>query len=332
MSGRKKAGVAALGGALLALMIGVAVCSHQGELEELTASGTVEATEIELGFQVPGRIERMAVREGDRVEAGQQLAWLDRSELWARLQSAEAQRVAAQARLAELEEGFRAEEVAQGRANFAAASQRLEDARRSLERSRRLFEGGAISREQLDREETALAVAEAQYQTAKEQLELLERGPRVQTIAAQRAVVRQAEAAVAQARAALRGAVIEAPISGVVSLQHRYPGEVVAGGMPVLTLIDPEDRWVRIYVRGDQVGRVRLGQEAEIRSDVDPDRVYRGRVVYIADQAEFTPRNVQTREERIKLVYRVKVAVTEDPSYDLKPGLPADVKLVGSSR
>lgn len=332
MTGPKKAGIAALGGALLAVLIGVAVCSHRGELEEVTASGTVEATEIELGFQVPGRIERIAVREGDRVEAGQELAWLDRTELLARLQSAEAQRVAAQARLAELEEGFRPEEVAQARANLAAASQRLEDARRSFERSLRLFEGGAISREQLDREETALAVAEAQYQTAKEQLELLERGSRAQTIAAQRALVGQAEAAVAQARAALKGAVIEAPISGIVSFQHRYPGEVVAAGMPVLTLIDPSDRWVRIYVRGDQVGRVRLGQEAEIRSDADPHRVYRGRVVYIADEAEFTPRNVQTRDERVKLVYRVKVAVTEDPSYDLKPGLPADVKLVGSSR
>ncbi len=332
MTKRKRAGLAAVGGALLAVLIGVAVCSQRGRDEEVFASGTVEATEIQLGFQVPGRIERVVVREGDRVEAGQELAWLDRRELEARLRSTRAQLAAARARLAELEEGFRAEEVAQARASLAAASQRLEDAKRSRERARRLFEGGAISREQLDREETAFAVVEAQYQTAKEQLELMERGPRLQTIEAQRAVVRQAEAAVAQAEAALEGAVIEAPISGLVSVQHRYPGEVVGAGVPVLTVINPNDRWVRIYVRGDQVGRVALGQEAEIRADAYADRVYGGRVVYVADEAEFTPRNVQTRDERVKLVYRVKVAVLGDSAYDLKPGLPADVRLVSSRR
>ncbi|GIW52344.1 MAG: hemolysin secretion protein D [Gemmatimonadales bacterium] len=332
MTKRKRAGLAAAGGVLLAVLIGVAVCSQRGREEEISASGTVEATEIELGFQVPGRIERVAVREGDRVEAGQELAWLDRRELEARVRSARAQLAAARARLAELEEGFRPEEVEQARANLAAASQRLEDARRSLERSKRLFEGGAISREQLDREETAFAVAEAQYRAAKEQLDLMERGPRIQIIEAQRAAVRQAEATVAQAEAALEGAVIKSPISGVVSVQQRHPGEVVAAGVPVLTVIDPDDRWVRIYVRGDQVGRVSLGQEAEIRADAYPDRVYRGRVVYIADEAEFTPRNVQTREDRVRLVYRMKVAVVGDSSYDLKPGLPADVRLVALQR
>jgi HlyD family secretion protein len=332
MTKRNRAGLAAVGGALLAVLIGVVVSSRRGGQEEVTASGTVEATEIELGFQVPGRIERIAVQEGDRVEAGQELAWLDRRELEARLRAAEAQLAAARARLAELEEGFRPEEVEQARANLAAVGQRLEDARRSVERSRRLFEGGAISREQLDREETALAVVEAQYRGAKEQLDLMERGPRLQTIEAQRAAVRQAEAAVAQAEAAVEGAVIRAPISGVISVQHRFPGEVVPAGVPILTLIDPFDRWVRIYVAGDEVGRVVLGQEAEIRADAYPDRVYRGKVVYIADEAEFTPRNVQTRKERVKLVYRVKVAVAGDSSYDLKPGLPADVRLIWSPR
>jgi HlyD family secretion protein len=332
MTGRTRVVLGAAAGALVAVLVGVAVGKGRGSVEEVSASGTVEATEIDLGFQVPGRLERIMVREGDRVEAGQRLAWLDGRELEARLSAARAQLAAARARLAELEEGFRPEEVAQARANLAAAGQRLEDARRRLERSRRLFEGGAISREALDSEETALAVLEAQYRTAKEQLDLLERGPRFQTIEAQRAVVRQAEAAVAQAEAALEGAVIAAPISGVVAVQHRRPGEVVGAGVPVLTLLDPDDRWVRIYVPGDRVGRVVLGREAEIRADAYPDRVYRGKVVYIADEAEFTPRNVQTREERVKLVYRVKVAVIGDSAYHLKPGLPADVRLVSPSR
>src|SRR5690606_1740244 len=100
-----------------------------------------------------------------------------------------------------------------------------------------------------------------------------------------------------QVEAALSGARIHAPFAGIVTVRHRQPGEAVSPGMPVLTLMDPADRWVRIYVREDLVGRVALGQPAEIRVDAYPDRDFRGRVVFIADAPEFTPRNVQTAEE-----------------------------------
>ena len=98
-------------------------------------------------------------------------------------------------------------------------------------------------------------------------------------------------------------------------------------GAPVLTLLDPTDRWVRIYVAEDRIGRVTVGQSAEVSSDSWPDKVYEGHVVYIGSEAEFTPRNVQTSEERTRLVYPVKVQITGDPSFDLKPGTPADVRL-----
>jgi HlyD family secretion protein len=112
-------------------------------------------------------------------------------------------------------------------------------------------------------------------------------------------------------------------------VRHREVGEAVSPGAPVLTLLDPDDRWVRIYVREDQMGLVRLGLGAEIASDTYPDRVYAGEVVFIGSEAEFTPRNVQTAEERIKLVYPVKVRITGDPDFELKPGIPADVTLLG---
>lgn len=95
--------------------------------------------------------------------------------------------------------------------------------------------------------------------------------------------------------------------------------------------MDPDDRWVRIYVRQDRIGAVKLGQPASITSDTYRDRSYHGEVIFIANEAEFTPRNVQTTEERVKLVYAVKVRITGDPGYDLKPGIPADVVLEGSS-
>lgn len=293
----------------------------------VVASGTVEATAADLGFQIGGRILEVAVREGDVVQAGALLARLDLAEPEARRVAAEAQLAAARALLAELESGARPEEVRQGRAALEAAERQLEEASRSLERTRLLHDGGALSREALDRAETAHEVARAQAAQARERLDLLELGPRRERIEAQRAAVRQAEAAVGQIEAILAGGVIHAPHGGVVTVRHREPGEVVAGGMPVVTLLNRDDRWVRIYVPGDQVGRIEIGHPVRITADGYPDRTYEGRVVFIASQAEFTPRNVQTREERVKLVYAVKVAITGDPDHDLKPGLPADVVL-----
>lgn len=294
----------------------------------LVASGTLEATEADLGFQVAGRVEEVVPREGTSVPEGEELAWLERTELEARLRAAEAQARAAGARLAELERGYRAEEVEQGRAALRAAERQLADARRDLERTRRLHEGGAVSRQGLDDAETALELAEARHREAAERLRILESGPRREQIEARRGALAQAEAEAAEARAILGNAVIRAPFDGVVTVRHREPGETVSPGSPVLTLMNPADRWVRIFVREDAVGRVSLGQRAEITTDSFRDRVYAGEVTFIADEAEFTPRNVQTAEERVKLVFEVKVRVTGDEAFDLKPGLPADVRLL----
>jgi HlyD family secretion protein len=295
--------------------------------DRVDASGTVEATTADLGFMVAGRIAEVSVREGDRVRGGQVLARLDAAVLEARVEAATAQLAAARATLAELDAGSRTEEVAQGRAAVRAAERRLEDAVRDLARSRRLFDGGAISRESLDRAETAHALAEAALDQAREQLRVLETGPRPERIAAQRATVEAAVAAVRQAEAALGYATIRAPFDGQVTIRHREPGEAVQPGAPVLTVMDPDDRWVRIYVPETRMGAIGIGQTAAILSDTYRGREYAGRVVFVASEAEFTPRNVQTREERVKLVYAVRVQVLDDPAFELKPGMPADVRI-----
>lgn len=293
----------------------------------LHASGTVEVTEADLGFQLPGRIALVPAREGDAVATGEELARLDAAELEARMAAARAQEEAARAVLAELEAGARTEEVAQGRAGVRAAARRVEDAARDLERARRLFEGGAVSREALDKAETAHTIAEAALDQARQQLRVLETGARPERIAAQRAAVASSAAAVRQAEAALGNAVIRAPFDGRVTIRHREPGETVQPGQPVVTLMDPDDRWVRIYIPENRIGAVSVGQPASIRSDTYPDQAFDGRVVHIAREAEFTPRNVQTQEERVKLVYAVRVAIAGDPGMVLKPGIPADVTL-----
>jgi len=331
MTKRQRIGIAAAAVVTLAAATTL-IWTLSGEANAVAASGTVETTEADLGFQIPGRIDSLAVQEGDRVSLGAELAWLDRTELFARRRQSQAQLATARARLLELERGFRTQEVAQGRAALRAAARRLEDARREFDRTERLFAGGAVSEQQLDNARTALTLAEAEHESATEQLAILEQGFRREQVTAQRAVVEQAEAAVGQIDAALENAVVRAPFDGIVTVRHREPGESVGAGAPVLTVRDPDDRWVRIYVREDEVGRLALGLPAAITADAYPERTYEGVVAFIASEAEFTPRNVQTAEERVKLVYRVKIRVTGDPSFDLKPGLPADVRLDTSQR
>ncbi|HYG65113.1 MAG TPA: HlyD family efflux transporter periplasmic adaptor subunit [Thermoanaerobaculia bacterium] len=302
--------------------------SRTAEAEDgLAASGTVEATEAQLGFQVPGQISALDVREGDRVRAGQVLARLDPVEAEARRAQVAAQVAGARAQLAELEAGSRREEVAQARAALDVAQDREADARRDLERNRMLFDGGAIPREALDKSRLAVEVAGSQRTQAAEQLRLVQAGPRRERVDAARAQLAQAEAALRASEASLENLTLTAPFDGVVTVRHREPGEIVVAGAPVLTLMDPGSRWVRIYIKEDRLGEVRIGAPAAIRSDTFPDKRYQGQVSFIASEAEFTPKSVQTTEERVRLVYEVKVRVTGDPANELKPGLPADVTL-----
>lgn len=332
-AGRRKRVVAAVMVVLLLAVLGMWWFALRGRSADdgIRASGTVESTEADLGFQVGGRLAMVSAAEGDRVDQGAELARLETSELDARRAAAAAQLEGARAQLAEVMEGARPEELAQARAAEQAAREQMEDAERLVLRMRPLHEGGAVSRQALDQAETAYAVARAQHRQVSEQATLVQRGPRAERVAAQRAAVSAAQAMLAQADAAVSHAVIHAPFTGVVSVRHREPGEAVAPGSPVLSIMNTEDRWVRIYVREDDIGRVRIGQRAAISSDSDRSRSFEGRVTFIATNAEFTPRNVQTTEERVKLVYAVKVQIADDPALVLKPGVPADVHLIAET-
>jgi HlyD family secretion protein len=312
---------------LLAVVLWFMLFGDRGPGDNLIASGTVEATEARLGFPATGRVEAIMVREGDAVREGAELAFLDRLEMKARLEQAQANVVSSRALLLELERGFRSEEVSQARAALDAANRRVDDAKQAFNRTKRLLEGGAVSQEAFDRAQVVLDVAESERTRAEEQLRLMEAGPRRERIQAQRAQLAQAEAAVAAIEAGLANLTIRAPFDGIVTVKHREPGEIVAGGTPVLTVMAPGDRWVRIYVPENRLGAVQLGASAAITSDTYPDQEYTGEVMYIASAAEFTPKSVQTSEERVRLVYAVKVRITGDSALVLKPGMPADVRI-----
>jgi HlyD family secretion protein len=304
--------------------------------DAIIASGTVEATQAELGFQVSGRLEQLSVREGDQVTAGGRLAKLEQSELIAEREVARAQVAAAQAGLSELLAGSRREEIAHARAVLSVATDRRDLAQRDVERLTPLAEQSLVSRQAFDQQRTQLSVSQGEVAKAKEELQILATGPRAERIAAQRAALAQAQATVGRIEAQLAQTELTAPFSGTITVRHREPGEAMSPGAPVLTIRNFDDRWVRVYIPGDEVGNLKLGQPASITGDANPDKRYTGAISYIASVAEFSPRNVQSTKDRVKLVYEVRVRIAGDSSVDLKPGLPADVRfqnaVVASSR
>jgi len=274
----------------------------------------------------------------------------------AQYQSATQAQQQAQAHYDLVKAGPRAEEIAQLRAAVRQAEVALADAERELVRLQGLENQGAVARQQVDLQRTRRDSAAAQLDAARERLRAAEVGSRPQEIAAAAAALRQAQdqmravkaaldlvvagpraetieaarARVAQAEAVLKAAqtqfgytTIRAPVDGVVVLRAAELGELVTPGTPILRVSVIDRPWLRVYVPETDLGRVKLGQKADVISDTYPDRKYPGRVVEIAEQPEFTPKNVQTREERVKLVFGVKIEV-ENPNRELKPGMPAD--------
>jgi membrane fusion protein YbhG len=297
----------------------------------VVASGTVEATQADLGFQISGRLERVSAREGDAVTTGRELAAMEHAELDAQRIVAQGQVDAARATLAELIAGARSEEIERARATLNVATARRDAAQRDVERLTGLAEQSLISRQAFDHQKTELGVAQGEVEAAAQELRLLQTGTRAERIAAQRAAVAQSIGMIERLDAVLAQMLIRAPFAGTVTVRHREPGEALSPGQPVFTLRNLADRWLRIYVPEDQVGRIALGQSAEITADAYHDRRYAGIVSYIASVAEFTPRNVQTTKDRVQLVYEVRVRITGDSAIDLKPGLPADVRLAAST-
>ncbi|MBP8963739.1 MAG: efflux RND transporter periplasmic adaptor subunit, partial [Opitutaceae bacterium] len=200
--------------------------------------------------------------------------------------------------------------------------------RASLEqtRSRELRQRGVITARELEAAEAACTVAEAKAAAAAEALKLAEEGPRKDAVTAARARVESARASLALAEIQLENTRLVAPLPGVVLSHNIEPGEFVSAGTPVITVADLAHVWVRAYVPQPELGKLRHGQPAEVRTDTFPGKIYHGTVGFISSEAEFTPKSVQTEKERVKLVFRIKIDL-ENPADELKPGMPADAVL-----
>ena len=297
-----------------------------GPDSQLKLTGTVESTTVAVSFKVPGRLKERLVDEGQQVKAGQIVARLEADELQDEQKARTADQQTARAVLADLQAGSRREEIAAAAATLARLKAEADRAARDAVRAEALFKKEVIPRKELDaaragRDATAAAVREGE-----ERLRLTKIGPRPDAVDAAKARLAAAGAARSLADTRLSQAVLAAPLSGTVLAKHAEPGELLAAGAPVITVAQLDEVWVRAYIPETQLGRVKLGQKVQVSSDTWKGRTYPGVVSFIASEAEFTPKNIQTEQERVKLVYRIKVTI-KNPQQELKPGMPVDLVL-----
>ena len=364
---------------------------HSREIPESTiqVSGNIEATTIDVAFKISGKIDKRLVDEGDIVKEGQLIATLEHKDLLAQKAKAGATLETARSRLPALEknidyqdqattqeisqaqaavenvkarlqqllDGSRPQEIQSAKAGVDQALADMEKKKADMDRAKKLYQDKYIAAQDWDAAKTAYDMAVANYKKAQENYALVVEGPRKEEIAAGRAQLEQSQAALRLAKthriqidvlkkelATAQGQVKEAasalgviqtqieysnlyaPTSGVVLVKNAEPGEFVVPGGAVVTLGQIEKPWLKAFINESDLGRVKLGQKVSVTTDTYPGKEYPGKVTFISSEAEFTPKNVQTAKERVKLVYRIKVGL-ENPQNELKPGMPADAQI-----
>jgi len=262
----------------IVLFISVGLFVYYGQRKnragELFYSGTIEATQAELSFQVPGRVAKVNFKEGQSVQKDELIAELDRAELEAR--------------------------YGQAKALVQSASDTLVNAQKNYERFEELFRKGVVSEKERDNLKLTYEIAQAKLAEAKALLK--------------------------QASVYLDYTQLKAPMDGVITSRNIEPGETVTAGREVITVSDLSGVELKIFVEETQIGKVRPDQEVDVTVDTFPGKIYKGKISFISPEGEFTPKTIQTKKERVKLVYLVKVTI-DNPHYELKTGMPADALL-----
>ncbi|AZC25363.1 MULTISPECIES: HlyD family efflux transporter periplasmic adaptor subunit [Pseudomonas] len=262
-------------------------------------NGRLEATEVQIASKIPGRLAEVRVHEGDKVLQGQLLARMDTRTL-------EAQRAQAEAEVARARENLSAAE-----ANVQLRQSELLLANQELKRSQELFRRGFASQQIIDQQQARLSTGNAAVLAAQAQ------------VAAVKAAIGAAQAQVAQLTSEIDDSSLRAPIDGIIQLRLAEPGEVLGAGGRVLLLIDPNDQYMNLYLPASVTGRLTVGDEARIMLDALPNQPLPAKISFVAAKSQFTPKEVETRDERQKLVFRVKVHLTQPAAVpQAKPGMP----------
>ncbi|HSS44728.1 MAG TPA: HlyD family efflux transporter periplasmic adaptor subunit, partial [Thermoanaerobaculia bacterium] len=271
----------------------------RGGEKPLELSGSIEVRDVEVGSLLGGRVEKVLVEEGAPVSAGQPIVRFETDLIDLQIQQQKSRVEQARANLVKARRGPRVEEIARARAE-------ADNAERERLRQKALLEDGVVGQQPYD-------AAATQAKTAAETLRELESGNRPEDIAVARAALEQEERQLAYLERQRAEALVRAPASGVIESIDLRPGDLVGANQPVAKMLEPSQLWVRVYVPEPQLARVRVGQRAAITVDTFANRTFPGRVVEIRTQGEYTPRNVQTLDHRMDLVFGVKVAIESTP-------------------
>lgn len=325
----------------LILFVGVGLLVYFGQQsnrqKELFYSGTIETTQANLSFQVPGRIDKINVQEGQTVTTDQIIAQLDPVELESRRAQAGANLEKAQKAKPQLETVLNIyrktlpAEVARATANAKSAKDTLRDAERNYRRFEELFGKGVVTEKERDTLKLNYDVARSRLAESESILKLAQ-GNLIKIDAAKQDIdaaipqINAAQALLAQASIQLGYTQLKSPMNGMVTSRNIEPGETVTPGREVITISDLSRVDLKIFVDETEIGKVRPGQPVDVKVDTFPGKIYRGSVSFISPQGEFTPKIIQTKKERVKLVYLVKVSIP-NPNYELKTGMPADAWL-----
>ena len=289
----------------------------------IESTGTVEATEVDIRSEASGKILALYFDEGAWVKKGDVIAEIDHEKLDIELAQAKARLAETEAQLTLLIKGLRDKEVERASETLLESKVLLKDNKREYTRIQKLYEEEVVDLGSRDKAEAAYEAAQKRYEIAKKNYEIALEGSRKEEIQAGEAVKEAAEAQVKLIERRIEDATITIPIDGVISERYVELGELMSVGSLIVTVIDLTHVWIMAYVSEKNLGKVNLGRQGKIMVDSFPHKEFIGTVTYISPEAEFTPKNIQTKEERVKLVFGVKIEV-DNPDQELKPGMPAD--------
>ena len=295
--------------------------------DKLILHGNVDIRQVNLGFRVSGRLKEMKSEEGDAVQTGDVIAVLDDGPHQDQVRLAEAQVAQAQANYTKMVNGFRKEEIEQARAQLAQAKANYDNALRTFEREDKLLQTHVISQSDYDAATSSRDSLKAMVQSAQANLNLELAGNRKEDIDNAKAQLDNAQANLDNAKRNLTDCQLRASVDGVVITRAVEPGTIVATSTIVYSVCEASPVWIRTYVDERDLGRIYPGMKALIYNDTYPNHPYTAQVGFISPVAEFTPKNVETRELRADLVYRLRVILQNADRY-VRQGMPVTVQLL----
>lgn len=301
-------------------------CSSNNEKQAIEATGNIETINVTVSSKVNGEVISILKDEGDKVKTGDTVLIIDPTIYQIKLREAEASLLAAEAQLELVKVGARKEDIQQAEQTLKQAEVNFQSAENDKMRYENLYQTKSISRKQYEDALTRYEIALAQFNSAKENLRKIQNISRPEELKQVKANYERIKANVDLIKKNLSDCYVTSPIAGIIVKKFVEKGETVNNLSSLFKVSNLYQVEILVYVNEQDLGKVKLGQLVEITVDAFPNKIFEGKVVYISPEAEFTPKNIQTKEERTKLVFAVKVKI-DNTDLQLKAGIPADAKI-----